>query len=442
MNRGLAFVSCNSGGITGAGLVTSVGTLDDVCSNAHGVATSPDPRDEGRLAEFDFGTLDNPTTGDITITIEYDAVVLNSLGNANGINLGNQVQWTWGSGNTLGPDSAPDVQIVEPRLQVTKTADPTLIAVGTEVTFTLTLSHDNLYSTTDAFDVVLIDELPAELGNVTGLDCTLGAQDPSTCIYSSGTHTLTATWPVFTRTGGNAIIVFRATVLSIPEDNQITNGVTGEWTSLPFDVSDPQSDYNDMSVERVFPPGSSVDTYIDTDEVVLRRASQPDTGFAPGRISTLDKSQKTTYADLGSISLEIPALGINIPIVGVPLNGKTWDLSWLSNQAGWLQETAYPTWQGNSVITGHVYLPSGLPGPFLNLGKIGQGEQIIIHAGGMRYTYQVQVISVVNPDDMTAFKHEENAWVTLVTCKEYDAKTDTYKKRIVVRARLVDVSED
>jgi sortase (surface protein transpeptidase) len=43
---------------------------------------------------------------------------------------------------------------------------------------------------------------------------------------------------------------------------------------------------------------------------------------------------------------------------------------------------------------------------------------------------------------MNAFKHEDKSWITLITCKEYDAKTDTYKKRIVVKAVLVDVTEE
>jgi sortase (surface protein transpeptidase) len=36
-------------------------------------------------------------------------------------------------------------------------------------------------------------------------------------------------------------------------------------------------------------------------------------------------------------------------------------------------------------------------------------------------------------------KHEEKSWLTLVTCKDYDEKTNTYRKRVVVRAVLVSV---
>ncbi|MGA9396752.1 MAG: sortase, partial [Anaerolineaceae bacterium] len=443
MDRGLAFVDCTS--ITGTGLVTSIGSLDDVCANTIGTTYLPgslDPRDQGRQVVFDFGTLENPTQSDITLTITYTAVVLNSSGNVNGIDLGNSVNLTWGVGSSLGPVAAPDVEIVEPRLNVTKTATPTLITVGTEVTFTLTIAHDPAFSTTEAYNVILIDQLPVELGNVSGLDCTTGAQDPATCIYSSSTRTLRAEWSSFTRSAGNGVIIFRATVLSIPDSREITNSITGEWTSLPGDVSDPQSDFNDLSDERTFPPGMSVDNYIDTDEIVLRPASQPSTGFAPGRQTVIDLPRSSIYAELGDLTLEIPILGVNIPIVGVPLVDQEWDLTWLWNKAGWLNETAYPTWNGNSVMTGHVYLPNGLPGPFLNLDKLEWGDQIIVHANGLRYIYQIRAVNTVKADDMSAFKHEEKSWVTLITCKEYNETTDTYKKRIVVQAVLVEITKE
>jgi sortase (surface protein transpeptidase) len=46
---------------------------------------------------------------------------------------------------------------------------------------------------------------------------------------------------------------------------------------------------------------------------------------------------------------------------------------------------------------------------------------------------------VVLPNDTSWFKHEEKPWLTLVTCRQYDAKTKTYLQRVVVRAVLVSV---
>jgi LPXTG-site transpeptidase (sortase) family protein len=77
------------------------------------------------------------------------------------------------------------------------------------------------------------------------------------------------------------------------------------------------------------------------------------------------------------------------------------------------------------VLTGHVYLASGLPGPFVNLQNMKYGDKIIVHAYGQKYTFEVQSNQVVKPDDASVIKHEEKPWLTLVTCKDYDEKTRT-----------------
>jgi len=165
----------------------------------------------------------------------------------------------------------------------------------------------------------------------------------------------------------------------------------------------------------------------------------PSTGFAPGVVTDLSHALKLEYAAVGDIVLEIPSLGVKLPVVGVLQKNGVWDVTWLGKQAGWLEGTAFPSWVGNSVLTSHVYLSNGLPGPFVNLNKLKYGDQIIVHAYGEKYIFAVRTNQLVEPGDKSAFKHEEKSWLTLVTCKEYDEKTDTYKKRVVVRAVLVRV---
>ena len=137
--------------------------------------------------------------------------------------------------------------------------------------------------------------------------------------------------------------------------------------------------------------------------------------------------------------LEIPSQAVNISIVGVPKRNGTWNVAWLENQAGWLEGSAFPSWNGNSVLTSHVYLSDGLPGPFVNLNKLKFGDKIIVHAYGQKYTFEVQTNTVVSPTDKSLMKHEEKPWLTLVTCKDYDPKTNTYLNRVLVRALLVSV---
>jgi sortase (surface protein transpeptidase) len=127
-------------------------------------------------------------------------------------------------------------------------------------------------------------------------------------------------------------------------------------------------------------------------------------------------SADRAYAALADLWLEIPALGVKMSIVGVPVSNGSWDVSWLWNQAGWLQGTAFPTTAGNSVITGHVYLSDGKPGPFVSLRTL--------------------------PSDSSVFRHEQLPWVTLVTCQGYNASDNSYRYRTVVRTVLISVSSD
>jgi len=168
----------------------------------------------------------------------------------------------------------------------------------------------------------------------------------------------------------------------------------------------------------------------------------PETGFAPGVVTDLSHTPREVYLSTEDVMLEIPALGIKIPVVGVPLKEGAWNVSWLGNQAGWLQGTAFPSWSGNSVLTSHVYLSNGLAGPFVNLNKLKFGDKIIVHAYGQKYTFEVQTNVILEPNDISAFRHEEKPWLTLVTCKEYDEKSKAYRKRVVVRAVLVSVTKE
>jgi LPXTG-site transpeptidase (sortase) family protein len=138
---------------------------------------------------------------------------------------------------------------------------------------------------------------------------------------------------------------------------------------------------------------------------------------------------------LGDFWLEIPKLGVQIPIVGVPPNKTGWDITWLGDRAGWLQGSAYPTWAGNSVITGHVWNADNTSGPFLKLTSLNWGDQVIIHAWGQSYIYEVRTVSKIYPDDVASMmKHEDFPWLTLVTCQDFDAIKNEYRYRIEVKA--------
>jgi LPXTG-site transpeptidase (sortase) family protein len=169
--------------------------------------------------------------------------------------------------------------------------------------------------------------------------------------------------------------------------------------------------------------------------------SMPATGFAPNRITQM-KAQPVAkaYQAMNDLRLEIPSLQVNASIVGVPVSADGWDLAWLSNQLGYLDGTAFPSWAGNSVLTAHVYLSNGKPGPFVGLSQLKWGDNLVLTAYGQRFIYEVRSIESVKPQDTEAvFKHEDKSWITLVTCQGYDEELGDYRARLVARAVLVKV---
>lgn len=170
---------------------------------------------------------------------------------------------------------------------------------------------------------------------------------------------------------------------------------------------------------------------------LFRGILAPNTGFAPNVVTQLPapSPEKATTSYRGAVSLQIPELGVDTDIVGVPGSEGGWDVSWLGQDVGYLYGTAFPTWAGNSVLTAHVYDALGRPGPFVNLQHLRWGDQIVVNLYGTDYVYEVRSVSTVTRDSLkTIFQHEKLPWLTLVTCKDFDEATGEYNNRVVVRA--------
>jgi LPXTG-site transpeptidase (sortase) family protein len=167
----------------------------------------------------------------------------------------------------------------------------------------------------------------------------------------------------------------------------------------------------------------------------------PLTGFTPGKVTQLPaQTTAAQYQDMDQLWLEIPGLNLQSTITGVPQTNAGWDVSWLGKETGWLNGTAFPTYPGNSVLTAHVYDANGLPGPFTQIDQLKYGDPIIVHAWNQQYVYEVREVKSISPNDSGyVFQHQDNAWLTLVTCQDYNAQTDQYAHRLVVRAVLVTI---
>ncbi|HCK65902.1 MAG TPA: hypothetical protein DHW49_06530 [Anaerolineae bacterium] len=458
LDLGLAFVECISVFVQGADETASA------CPPAvtPAVGTSVNPADDGRQIVFTLSSPITVTTPSQQIVIQYRAIVLDVIENQDGIQLNNNVTWAWAGGSFS--TSSSNVEIVEPDLAIDKSATPTQnVPIGTPIQFTLVIDHTVPQSQTDAFDVVVSDFLPATLEYVQcSVTYTAGlAPDTPAATYCNPGNTTTDLifeWAVFPL-GQTSTITFNAILVGTPAINEASVA----WTSLPID---PQinglpvqlSAFNVTSTERWYDPLDPVNVYGVSDNVTINAPATgggggggtnpvvlpfliPVTGFAPHVTTVLpEQPSEKEYADT-SVWLEIPSLNISIPVTGVPIVDGEWDVSWLSQQAGWLEGTAFPSWQGNSALTGHVTLADGTAGPFATLNQLSWGDEIIVYAYGTKYTYEVRQNRTISPYNTSVLQHEDDAWLTLLTCKNYNETTDTYSSRVAVRAVLVKTEE-
>ena len=106
---------------------------------------------------------------------------------------------------------------------------------------------------------------------------------------------------------------------------------------------------------------------------------------------------------------------------------------------GHLEGSPYPSPDGNSVLTAHVWDAAGTPGPFIKLKTLSYGEQILVKAFGTTYVYEVRTVSRQNPGDAEFLADTEVGYLTLITCESFDTESGDYAHRRVVRSVLVEV---
>jgi|GEM_PF-1211985 len=295
-------------------------------------------------------------------------------------------------------------------------------------------------------------DAPAGSSNL-GVSCTTPAGSTTTtslCYYrgpETGFPTGQIVWEgviggdkghIDTKTSKNQIVISFST--NIPDGTTVSANVAEMSSDLNSD-----GDYDDPGEEN---SASAISTWTEHSESATAASVAglplPITGFAPNiETPLLAQPFNLQYESLAAngLSIDIPSLGLKgLQIVGVPQTSNGWNVQWLDKNIGYLDGTAFPTWKGNSVLTGHVYLSNGLPGPFVNLSKLKYGDKVILHAWGQTYTYEVRETETIDPSDSKeVLKHEDLSWITLLTCKDYDEKSKVYLSRFLARAVLISV---
>lgn len=215
----------------------------------------------GQTVSFNLGNVINPANGDQSddyVEVEIYARVANITTNQNNLLIANggeptgpspvSVSYNDGSPKTVYFDhdaTTPGYQgipftVTEPVLGVTKTVNPTAQALGDIVTYTLNISHQPA-STADAYDVVLVDVIPAGLTYIAN-----SVNPPATFVsYDAGTRKLTLRYDSLPQAEGSRTITYQAQInTSAVVGVQQVNSLTMTWASLPGANGDPNNGRN------------------------------------------------------------------------------------------------------------------------------------------------------------------------------------------------------
>jgi LPXTG-site transpeptidase (sortase) family protein len=395
---GTVFNDTNVNGIQDTGELGIPGVTVTLYDQSSSVVASTMTASDGSYSFINlppgiYSVVETNLSGYVSTTLDHASVLLSS-GTIAVVNFG---------------DVLTGASVVDPA--VTKFGNPSTAAVGDTVIFTITMGNNG---SANALNVILTDTKPSFL-DIHSINISPDHNFPVT--ISGNTFTI----DFGTVTPSDFYTVTVVTVvnhLGTPPGGDNNVSITTSSSGDPL--------YNDQATAHITIPSNVL----------------PQTGFTPGTHTSL-AAEPDGYYDTGNdLTIEISSLGVSTTIVGVPEAAGAWDVSWLGDQAGYLEGTAFPTWSGNSVLTGHVYGADGLPGPFVNLKTLKWGDQVIIHFAGQQYIYEVRTNEVISPTDASIFSHKDYPWLTLLTCKDYNAQTNSYAHRVAVGAVLVQIEAD
>lgn len=208
--------------------------------------------------------------------------------------------------------------------------------------------------------------------------------------------------------------------------------------NLPADEKAPVPTYTPTPDEKALVP-----TYTPSpDEKPLGTTSTPTTQlteplFTPAPTTEAVPTVEVVERAPPATRLVIPALGIDAPVVEVPITNKTWPVSGLTYEIAHLEGTANPGEKNNMVLAGHVTLRRGA-GPFLHLESLEPGDMAIVYAGEQAYAYRVVTKRYIEPTDVSIAYRTPDPILTLLTCTDWDAVNRRYNQRVAVIAELVE----
>ena len=160
----------------------------------------------------------------------------------------------------------------------------------------------------------------------------------------------------------------------------------------------------------------------------------PATGF-PTRVNVplAVRPEGLNYPDL-NLRIQIPVIGVDTVLAGVPETDGAWEVEWLEDRAGLLGGSALPG-EGLAIVAAHNALSAEKAGPFILLSTLAQNDTVLISgADGSVQIFRVFANELLDPDDIGKLAsiagNGENTLV-LITCENESAAGGYLNRRAV-----------
>lgn len=129
---------------------------------------------------------------------------------------------------------------------------------------------------------------------------------------------------------------------------------------------------------------------------------------------------------------------LSVPKLKMEKNDVFIDSNDLTKGLVHLPGSALPGEKGNVFISGHSAVSRFFAGqniPFARLSDLKKGDEIVVEAGGSRFTYKVVETKVVDPNDLSVIPapDEQGRYISLMTC----VPPGLNLKRLVVLGKMI-----
>lgn len=245
----------------------------------------------GGSLTVDLGTVTNTdNVGGGTITMVYRVVALDVISNQQGTTLTNSAKLTYTNGQGASSSPTPataNVVVVEPNLNVTKSASSPSVDADDLLTYTIQIAHDSV--STAAHDVDLRDVIPAGLTYQPGT-LTLASElapDAGTLVYNVGANQIEAHWTAIPVASTISISFSVKVAANYQATSPFLNTARTAWTSLPGSPSSTTNNAAGHERTGADGPGGALDDYAEDAAVTV----QP---IAPKIVKSLHDTDQTS----------------------------------------------------------------------------------------------------------------------------------------------------